>query len=478
MKKFLKTTLAGVALLGCATGLVGCGSNNDTTDASIASEKAYETVYGAMGTNFSGIARGFGETTESTETKNKLTIDLNILNQSTDFSSNQTDETKMSLQAILQTCFGGNKNQLSFALGLKKDNEFDELINAYISDPEINPLKDLQEIKVAEDFNSAVLVYKLKSGVTIPTSINDFTRVSDTETYQEGTTYYAVTSAKLTAYLSSNLYKLASFELVSEKPTGWEDGAYVGYYYVDGDLEEGEDPRTKIKEFVEGDKPEWVANKYYKVSDNGSSLNEVPEMLYYGKTAITTDLIQLMGSLSEYLPSTTTLEEADPGVSEDPSSDDSQLSALMPIISSAINGEMEYEDFNTYVKLLTSNQVSISGRTENGNTVLSINYTSNYEGDAEAITIELIAYADGAFGISYHEVYSWSYEGVKTYESVTSISCKMTLTSDFDNTLVPDLSSDKKAAYTEVSLEDIIAGLIGGGSGDEYPEYVDGDISA
>lgn len=470
MKKFLKTTLAGVALLGCATGLVGCGSNNDTADASIAPEKAYETVYGAMGTNFSGIARGFGETTESTGTKNKLTIDLNILNQSTSFLSNQTDETNMSLQAILQTCWG-NKNQLSFALGLKKDNEFDELINAYISDPEINPLTDLQEIESEEDFNSAVLVYKLKSAVVTPTSINDFTRVSDTETYEEGTTYYAVTSAKLTAYLSSNLYKLASFELVSDKPDGWEDGAYIGYYYVDGDLEEGEDYRTKIKEFVGGENPTWEANKYYKVSDGGSSLNGVPEMLYNGKTAITTDLVELMGSLSEYLPSTTTLDEVDPEASEDPSSDDSQLSALMPIISSVINGEMEYEDFNTYVKLLTNNQVSISGRLENGNTVLSISFTSDYEGDTEAITIELIAYADGAFGISYHEVYSCSYEGTKQYESVTSISCKMTLTSDFDDTLVPDLSSeDKKEAYTEVSLEDIITGLIGGGSGEEHPD--------
>lgn len=224
MKKFLKTAIAGVALVGCATSLVGCGGEKDS---SISPDKAFSTVYQTMGTTLGKFANGYNDANIDT-VKNMLTIDLDLGYSMT--TGGETESEGFGLKAILQSSFGDSKKMCAL-LGLKNEDELKVLMSAYIKDVARTD-ENYTPITEATDFdNTSMFVYKKVTNGDVAS----YVPVTENDTWAENT-YYMLTSDTLVAYLSSQLQNLGSFVMLTSAPDDWFDNnSYTEgrYYYLD-----------------------------------------------------------------------------------------------------------------------------------------------------------------------------------------------------------------------------------------------------
>ncbi len=439
MKKFLKTTLAGAAILGCATGLVGCGGDKDT---SITPDKAFSTVYDAMGSTLGKFAEVPDGTSLDT-VKNMLTIDLDIAMSET--YDGETESESIGIKTILQKCHG-DTNQICAVLGLKSETELKQLISLYITDKDSNP--EFVLIESEEAFNNATFVYKK----VVDGTDERYVAVTEDDTWAANT-YYQLTSNTIAAYLSTQFSELCSFTLMATEPDDWfdnptftegryyylEDGNYKkltftdvypefdsfaandkkiysrdeeynsnytevttepadwktnwGYYFIDdensGD-ESGKSPLFMMQ--GKGIYTTFKPNTYYEMTGVdiryiGESIadtigfeisEEVLNALYSSKMAIDCDYVALLDQLSGMLGGGDDSTGDDAG--ELPPTDDSATddeTGLASILG--VLGSLDEMDFATFKALLTDEDgvcpFTFSGKYENGKTTFSMKYT-------------------------------------------------------------------------------------------------------
>ncbi len=444
MNKFLKTTIAGAAILGCATSFVGCGGEKDT---SISPDQAFSTVYQTMGATLSQFANGYNEANLDT-VKNMLTIDLDL-----GYSmalAGETESEGFGLKAILQSSFGDSKKMCAL-LGLKNEDELKVLMSAYVKDVARTD-ENYTLITEETDFdNTSMFVYKKVTNGDVAS----YVPVTENDTWAENT-YYMLTSDTLVAYLSSQLQNLGSFVMLTSAPDDWFDNNEysVGrYYYLDDNgvfqvltaedvypefgsftkvySRSGEDNsvytelttepadwKTNWRKYyvdnadaadASGKSPlfemrgtgvytTFKQNKYYERTGidirNISNIlgfeiaPEVLETLYSGKMAVSCDYVQLIQGLLGSSSDGATGDSADLPSTDDsvetPATDDE--TGLASIIGAL--GSLDEMDFETFKALLTDAETGIcpftfSGKQKNGKTTFSMKYskTETYEGD-------------------------------------------------------------------------------------------------
>lgn len=528
MNKFLKTTIAGAAILGCATSLVGCGGEKDS---SITPDKAFSTVYQTMGTTLGKFANGYNDTNIDT-VKNMLTIDLDLGYSMT--SGGETESEGFGLKAILQSSFGDSKRMCAL-LGLKNEDELKVLMSAYIKDV---ARTDENYTLISEETsfdNTSMFVYKKVTNETGGTT--SYVPVTENDTWAADT-YYMLTSDTLVAYLSSQLQDLGSFVMLTSAPDDWfdNDEHSVGrYYYLDDNgvfqvltaedvypefgsftkvySRSGEDNsvytelttepadwKTNWREYyvdnadaadASGKSPLFMMhgtgvyttfkqNKYYErtgidIRNIGEGLAdslgfeiapELLEALYSGKIAISCDYVQLIQGLLGGAGDSTGYELV-PETDDSATDDETGLASIIGLLSG------EGLNFETFKALLTDENgvcpFTFSGKYENGKTTFSMKYstTETYEGATEndSVTINFIADKNGSFEIALKYEMSQAYNGELLGEMSVDFSIKVAYEQDFDEQYVPTDAELEKYGKP-VDFMEILEDLIGGGDDD------------
>lgn len=508
MNKFLKTTAACVAVLGCATGLVGCGSKGEE---SIAPDKAFDTVYQAMGNTLTGFVNGMGDSNANV-VKNMLTIDIdydyNLNYYNYDTKKTETETTSVGLKAILQT-YWGDTHRMCAVLGLKNKNELEVLLNAYVKDTSgdeeydiLTPTSDSEQaLANAAKFNAGIFVYKKIEGDT-----EDWVLVDDDEEYDATATYRIVTSDKFYAYLSCDLYKLNTFEFLTSEtaPEGWGATTENRFYYA----EEGDEPlalRVKPVKFypeftnyttvyehigdeytIVSDEPfdwqwnwasyyekttgdeyvlidfsvDYEANKYYEATGvdiregaEDSGMSSLFNSLYYSKSSYECDYVALLDGLLSSM-----------------GGDDSAL--LTEDDSTGVLSALTSMNFETFKALLTGEdgvcEWEFSGKRSDDKTTFSMAKKSVdvEENVTTEVRIDFIAHSNGnieiVLKVGEEQVDG---DGIVSSKGDMSLKVKLAYKKDFDEQYA--LSDEDLKDYGEAKdLNDIIADLIGGGSDD------------
>ena len=296
MKKILKNTLALATIATCTLGFVGCGENN--TEEPYTAENAYVHVYNQL----ENVAKEFIQVDGATvnENKNTLNIDFNVSNKikSNIGSEVQEAETNINLKGLIQSYYGNN-HQLYADLNIKKGDEFEKILSAYIKDDfsdstytnlsavieEAQPItaeifeqykenlyvRENSYVKKLNDVEyEAGKFYKQENGEYVhvddevqPEGVelyicNDYTKVTSDAVWSADTDYYVLTSDFVYAYLDAKLCNLNSFEQLTVKPEDWEFN-YNNYYHTI--------QLREIANISEETAPEFVIDKYFKLEE-------------------------------------------------------------------------------------------------------------------------------------------------------------------------------------------------------------------
>ncbi len=475
MNKFLKGAVACAAIVPCLTGLTGCFEDNEK---GVTGEQAYNTVFDRVGDMATYI------------------VDMSVPGKEFQLNINMSLDVETIMQGVTSTegKFGinlravigarnNNKKELFGNIGIVDgQNTFRSILSAYAaSDIDANAEVD-EDIRYTNVTNEVALDIAVEpdnwsyyEGILYTYDQDTDSHVLVEGEYDSTATYYMMTQDLLHLYLASNPSVLKEYTLLTEQPEDWADN-YTSYY-VKGDsftkklstdvyeagryyiLPSGGNP-TLVED--ETEPADWATGDYYTRSDayfqvTGETAPTWEEDTYYEQTGIDiNELIYEMTGEAIGFPEgkmylTLNLGDTLPEYPEDePITPEDEAMPSIDDIFEMIEDvkDMTYNEFLEEMGV-TGNDVTVTGeKASNGDVSLKMT--------GEGRTMIFTAKTDGGVVVSM-EMEMPIDQGVS---QAISLTIEIDLEEEVDEQYLPEeLDSYGESAG---SLEDVIAGLLGG----------------